>query len=204
MIVIEDVVGNAVSRFPFSNRRAESERLTALAECFVWALKDSTEGGVLEIGVLEGVSSLMFMDIMHKLDDLRPFQAVDCFDPEIGPGYQDEYFSTFRMMLNKAECMGRRFVWRFYPISDKAYMQCVHPLLTGKFQKYIFVSLDGPHDTESVYQEVDFFAYHVLPGGYIIIDDFSLEDDLGPMIERRLVGWKLANMPNSIMCRRIA
>ncbi len=203
-MIIEDVVGNAVSRLPFNNRAAESTRLTALAECFVRALKDSTEGGVLEIGVLEGTTSLMYMDLMHKLEDLRPFQAIDCFDPEIGPGYQDDYFSTFRQMLNKAECMGRKFVWRFYPISDKAYMQCVHPLLAGRFQKYIFVNLDGPHDTESVYEEVDFFANHVLLGGYIIIDDFSLEDEIGSMIERRLFGWKLANIPNGIMCRRIA
>jgi hydrogenase maturation factor len=70
-MIVEDVVGNAVSRLPFNVRESESVRLTALAQLFVRALKDSTEGGVLEIGVLEGVSSLMFMDLMHKLDDLR-------------------------------------------------------------------------------------------------------------------------------------
>jgi cephalosporin hydroxylase len=77
------------------------------------------------------------------------------------------------------------------------------PLLSGRFQKYVFVNLDGPHDTESVYEEVDFFAHHVLPGGYIIIDDFSLEDEIGPMLESRLPGWKLVNIPNGIMCRRL-
>jgi hypothetical protein len=201
-MMIEDIVGNAVARLPFNNRGSETIRLTPRAECFVRAFKDNPEGGVLEIGVLEGITSLMFMDLMHKLDDLRPMQAIDCYDINIEPGYQDEYFSTFRKMLNKAECMGREFVWRLYPVSDKAYMECIHPFLSARFQKFVFVHLDGPHDTPSVFEEVDFFANHVVLGGYIIIDDFSLEDELGPMLESRLEGWKVVDIPNGIMCRR--
>jgi hypothetical protein len=130
-MMIEDIVGNAVARLPFNNRGSETIRLTPRAECFVRAFKDNPEGGVLEIGVLEGITSLMFMDLMHKLDDLRPMQAIDCYDINIEPGYQDEYFSTFRKMLNKAECMGREFVWRlFRSLSLFTLMVLTIPLLS--------------------------------------------------------------------------
>lgn len=202
--MIEEVVDRAVNMYATPTLKGHRSRLTAVCECFVRSLEDCEEGGVLEIGVENGVSSLMFLDLMDKLGDIRVFQAVDCYDSDIGEGYQDNYISTMGKLIARTDEMGNNIVWRFYPVSDKAYMLGIYPMLTPRFQKYAFVYLDGPHDTESVWQEVYFFADHVLPGGHIVIDDIALFDELGPMLKEmdKLEGWELNNVYNGTSCRR--
>jgi hypothetical protein len=201
--MIEAIVEKAVQRYTEPRNFAHRPRLTAVCEAFVRSLEDCKEGGVLEIGVEKGITSLMFLDLMDELGDIRVFQAVDCYDAGIQVGYQDEYIKAMGKLIARTDEMNG-VVWRFYPVSDTTYMICIHPMLTPRFQKYAFIYLDGPHDTESVRQEVFFFADHVLPGGHIVIDDIALFDELGPILKEmdKLKGWELNNVPNGTSCRR--
>jgi hypothetical protein len=201
--MIERIVKKAVQMYNNPKEFAHGPRLTALCETFVRSLEDCEEGGVLEIGVDLGVTSLIFLNLMDELKDIRVFQAVDCYDSDIQPGYGDQYLKALGLITARTADMGK-IVWRLYPVSDQAYMQCIYPMLTPRFQKYAFVYLDGPHDTESVRKEVFFFADHVLPGGHIVIDDIALFDELGPILKEmdKLKGWELDNIPNATRCRR--
>lgn len=204
--IVERVVGQAVSLYTNPNNDSHTPRLTAVCECLMKSLEDCKEGGVLEIGVERGVTSLMFLNLMDELHDFRVLQSIDCYDREVGePGYQDNYIQAVKRLADRTVYLPRNVVWRFYPVSDKAYMTGIYPFLSPRFQKYAFVYLDGPHDTEAVWQEVFFFADHVLPGGHMVIDDVSLFDELGPMLKEmdKLKGWELNNVPNGTSCRRL-
>lgn len=198
--MIEEAVYRSLALRPADVQISDFNRVNALAGEFVKALNNCKEGGVLEIGVFEAGSTLMFLDLMFELKDLRPLQSVDCYDSDIAVGYVDTYFTALYRMVTAIGA--RKVIWRQYPVSDTIYMDCIHPKLSSRFQKFAFVYLDGPHDEGSILKEVDYFADHVLLKGSIVIDDVSLLNKVGRPLLAKLKGWNVYDVPNAIVCRR--
>lgn len=164
------IPGNVQRVYPFLN----SLELSKDIEC-----------SALELGTYGGETALLWMELMLLSKIIKPLVTIDAHNI---PGYKDYYITSMNKMGSKAYEMfvitDNPAIWRHYPVLDTLFMDYIYETLPFNFLKrYFFVNLDGPHDTESIIKEFDFFYDKIIPGGSIIIDDTGVQDPAGKYIK---------------------
>lgn len=143
------------------------------------------KGPSIEFGVRLGAGSVLIMnqnppDKMHIAVD--PYGCIEYADDVHGTfdtDYSNNLRNACQYALQKWAYDNNKnlsflimedteFFKRFadgYPTYDKS--KTLHPT-------YSFVHFDGPHTTEAVKEEMEFFINRITPGGMLVFDDINL------------------------------
>ena len=175
---------------------AHRERFEIMKKLFLEVLRETKrKGAVLEIGVHNGGSSLLWMTLMGKSNNLRHMITID---PYIL--YPTLYCETIMYLSRNAVDIGLQ--WMHYSVPDTMFFDSVFSILPEDQKKYAFCYLDGPHDHESVVREVEFFRDKMVPKGVMLIDDISLHSPTGKAAKQLCADFEIGKLPNQIWLRR--
>ena len=147
--------------------------LNERSKLFLEAQKNNSDSSVLEIGVYQGDTSLLWMELMLKNEIINPLLTVDI---HLCPGYGDFYLKIMSLLTKKAQeialATSLPYLWRHYPVSDITFMTGIYfDLPIEKLKKYFFINLDGPHIDSDIIKEINFFYSTLVPGGVMLVDD---------------------------------
>ena len=176
------------------------EQWAERVKLIIYALENTSEGSILEIGTEFGDFTSMYLILMEKLGIFRNLITID--------PYETNSF-IYLFMVNKLarislelynKKMGDERIWRHYLIPDTLFMYEIYPLLPPNETKYCFALLDGPHDAPSALKEVDFFSNKIVMNGVMLIDDFSKDSPVWDALTN--LGWETGKFSNHIYGRR--
>tara|TARA_B100001778_G_scaffold73747_1_gene59027 strand:- start:3029 stop:3712 length:684 start_codon:yes stop_codon:yes gene_type:complete len=147
----------------------------------------NVDGMTCEIGVREGGSSKIILDTLKKTNQNKVHIAIDPFgniDYEHWENRKDKLDYTNKMKnnmlknlysycsLNNMECL-------YFPLEDTEFFKRFPdgiPIYNEKkyiINSYAMVFFDGPHTTELIKKEFDFFYNKIPNGGTIVFDDIN-------------------------------
>lgn len=145
------------------------------------------DGLTCEIGVREGGGTKLIIETMLKMGQKRTHVAIDPFG-----NIEYEHFETRKERLDYTNSMKNRMLANLYALCNNTGMECLFfPLEDTEFfkrycdgipiydeyksivNKYAMVFLDGPHTTQLVRSEFDFFNTRIPCGGTIVFDDID-------------------------------
>jgi hypothetical protein len=145
------------------------------------------DGLTCEIGVREGGGSKLIMETLQSTGQQKVHIAVDPFG-----NIEYEHWETRKERLDYTNTMKNRMLANLYALCHSTGMECLFfPLEDTEFfkrycdgipiydeykrivNKYAMVFLDGPHTTELVRAEFDFFNTRIPCGGTIVFDDID-------------------------------
>ncbi len=146
----------------------------------------NVDGLTCEIGVREGDSSHLILEYLVKTGQLDRVHI--CIDPFGNIEY--EHWENVKERLDYTNKMKNKMLANLYSYVSEIDMECLYfPLEDTEFfnrykdgvpiynnykkivNKYALVFLDGPHTTELVLNEFNFFKDKIDKGGIIIFDD---------------------------------
>ena len=145
------------------------------------------DGFTCEIGVREGGGSKIIMDTIKESGKNKIHIAIDPFgniDYEHWENRKDKIDYTNKMKNNMLKnlyeyCSINNMECLFFPLEDneffKRYSDGIPVYNENKYiiNSYSLVFFDGPHTTELVKKEFDFFYNKIPIGGVIIFDDID-------------------------------
>ena len=145
------------------------------------------DGFTCEIGVREGGGSKIIMDTIKESGKNKIHIAIDPFgniDYEHWENRKDKIDYTNKMKNNMLKnlyeyCCINNMECLFFPLEDneffKRYSDGIPVYNENKYiiNSYSLVFFDGPHTTELVKKEFDFFYNKIPIGGVIIFDDID-------------------------------
>ena len=145
------------------------------------------DGLTCEIGVREGGGTKLIMETLRSTGQQKVHIAIDPFG-----NIEYEHFETRKERLDYTNAMKNRMLANLYALCHSTGMECLFfPLEDTEFfkrycdgipiydeykrivNKYAMVFLDGPHTTELVRAEFDFFNMRIPCGGVIVFDDID-------------------------------
>lgn len=156
------------------------------------AIPEDISGLSCEIGLRRGGGSKFIVDsIKNRKEKDRVLVAIDCYG---GLPYKhkekevvfmdytnDMRDQTIGLMHEYCYVAGVNFI--FYNLTDSKFFQL---FLNGvpvynngveyNYYNYIFVHFDGPHDSESLLKEFDWFNRRMNVGSTIVLDDITYYD----------------------------
>ena len=143
------------------------------------------DGLTCEIGVREGGGTKLIMETLLKTNQSKIHIAIDPFG-----NIEYEHWETKKERLDYTNTMKNRMLANLYGLCHETGMECLFfPLEDTEFfkrycdgipiydeckrivNKYALVFLDGPHTTQLVRDEFDFFNTRIPTGGVIVFDD---------------------------------
>lgn len=175
------------------------------------AMIGNIDGLTCEIGVREGGSTQIILDTLKKTQQNKIHVAIDPFgniDYEHWENRKEKLDYTNKMKnnmlrhlynycsLNDMECL-------YFPLEDTEFFKRFSdgvPVYNEKkyiINTYALVFFDGPHTTDLVKKEFDFFYDKIPNGGVIIFDDikqYPHMENLDSYIRHR--GFKILEMGN--------
>jgi len=145
------------------------------------------DGFTCEIGVREGGSSQIILDTLKKTNQNKVHIAIDPFgniDYQHWENRIDKLQYTNKMKNNMLKnlytyCSLNNMEVLYFPLEDteffKRYSDGVPVYNENKYiiNTYALVFFDGPHTTNSVKNEFDFFYNKIPNGGIIVFDDIN-------------------------------
>lgn len=151
------------------------------------ALIKDVEGLTCEIGVREGGGTKCILDTLKKTDQKKVHIAIDPFgniDYEHWENVKTKLDYTNNMknkMLKNlyTYCEDNEMEVLFFPMEDTEFFEKfsngvpVYNEYKQIINQYSLVFFDGPHTTELVKKEFDFFNHKIPVGGVIIFDDIN-------------------------------
>jgi hypothetical protein len=145
------------------------------------------DGLTCEIGVREGGGTKLIMETLRSTGQQKVHIAIDPFG-----NIEYEHFETRKERLDYTNAMKNRMLANLYALCHSTGMECLFfPLEDTEFfkrycdgipiydeykrivNKYAMVFLDGPHTTELVRAEFDFFNTRISLNGVIVFDDID-------------------------------
>ena len=145
------------------------------------------DGLTCEIGVREGGGTKLIMETLQSTGQQKVHIAIDPFG-----NIEYEHFETRKERLDYTNTMKNRMLANLYALCNNTGMECLFfPLEDTEFfkrycdgipiydeckrivNKYAMVFLDGPHTTELVRAEFDFFNTRIPLNGVIVFDDID-------------------------------
>jgi hypothetical protein len=145
------------------------------------------DGLTCEIGVREGGGTKLIMETLQSTGQQKVHIAIDPFG-----NIEYEHFETRKERLDYTNAMKNRMLANLYALCHSTGMECLFfPLEDTEFfkrycdgipiydeykrivNKYAMVFLDGPHTTELVRAEFDFFNMRISLNGVIVFDDID-------------------------------
>ena len=145
------------------------------------------DGLTCEIGVREGGGTKLIMETLRNTGQQKVHIAIDPFG-----NIEYEHFETRKERLDYTNAMKNRMLANLYALCNNTGMECLFfPLEDTEFfkrycdgipiydeckrivNKYAMVFLDGPHTTELVRAEFDFFNTRIPLNGVIVFDDID-------------------------------
>jgi hypothetical protein len=145
------------------------------------------DGLTCEIGVREGGGTKLIMETLQSTGQQKVHIAIDPFG-----NIEYEHWETKKERLDYTNTMKNRMLANLYAMCHSTGMECLFfPLEDAEFfkrycdgipiydeykrivNKYAMVFLDGPHTTELVRAEFDFFNTRIPCGGVIVFDDID-------------------------------
>lgn len=145
------------------------------------------DGLTCEIGVREGGGTKLIMETLQNTGQQKVHIAIDPFG-----NIEYEHWETRKERLDYTNAMKNRMLANLYALCHNTGMECLFfPLEDTEFfkryadgipiydeykrivNKYAMVFLDGPHTTELVRNEFDFFNTRIPRGGVIVFDDID-------------------------------
>ena len=145
------------------------------------------DGLTCEIGVREGGGTKLIMETLQSTGQQKVHIAIDPFG-----NIEYEHFETRKERLDYTNTMKNRMLANLYALCHSTGMECLFfPLEDTEFfkrycdgipiydeckrivNKYAMVFLDGPHTTELVRAEFDFFNTRIPLNGVIVFDDID-------------------------------
>lgn len=145
------------------------------------------DGLTCEIGVREGGGTKLIIETLLKTGQKKTHIAIDPFG-----NIEYEHFETRKERLDYTNTMKTRMLANLYALCSHTGMECLFfPLEDTEFfkrycdgipiydeckrivNKYAVVFLDGPHTTQLVRAEFDFFNTRIPCGGTIVFDDID-------------------------------
>ena len=151
-----------------------------------WVARD-VEGLTCEIGVREGGGSQVIMDITRRSGHPKIHIAIDPFG-----NIEYEHWESRKERIDYTNKMKNNMLKNLYTYCSQTGVECLFfPLEDTEFFKryadgvpiydqykrienrYALVFFDGPHTTELVRTEFDFFKDKVPLGGTVVFDDID-------------------------------
>jgi cephalosporin hydroxylase len=144
-------------------------------------------GLTCEIGVREGGSTKIILDILKETNQNKVHIAIDPFG-NIEYNFKNDQVVKFdytnkmknRMLSNLySYCNEHNMECLFFPLEDVEFFEKYKhgvPIYNETKQIiniYSMVFLDGPHSLNSVKTEFDFFKFRISKGGFIVFDDID-------------------------------
>lgn len=144
------------------------------------------EGLTCEVGVREGGSSYMIMKTLKLMGKQRPHVAIDPYGNIDYTHWETDVCScTGYNNEMKSGALGRLYEWCkqndynliFLPLEDTEFFSRfadgvpVYDQVKTLQNEYALVFFDGPHSTEAIRKEIDFFAPRMVEGGMWVFDD---------------------------------
>jgi hypothetical protein len=145
------------------------------------------DGLTCEIGVREGGGTKLIMETLRSTGQQKVHIAIDPFG-----NIEYEHFETRKERVDYTNAMKNRMLANLYALCHSTGMECLFfPLEDTEFfkrycdgipiydeykrivNKYAMVFLDGPHTTELVRAEFDFFNMRISLNGVIVFDDID-------------------------------
>lgn len=145
------------------------------------------EGFTCEIGVREGGSTKMILDMIKLTNQNKIHVAIDPYgnidycswETRIDKvGYTNKMKQTFLKNLY-SYCYNNNMECLFFPLEDTEFFKRysdgipIYNEYKTILNKYSLVFFDGPHSTQIVKTEFDFFKDKVPKGGVLIFDDIN-------------------------------
>ena len=145
------------------------------------------DGLTCEIGVREGGSTKIILDTLKNTNQNKVHIAIDPFgniDYEHWENRKEKIDYTNKMKNNMlthlySYCSTNNMECLFFPLEDteffKRYSDGVPIYNNHKYiiNTYALVFFDGPHTTEIIKKEFDFFCNKIPKNGVIIFDDIN-------------------------------
>ena len=147
----------------------------------------NVSGLTCEIGVREGGSTKLILDTLRRTNQNKVHIAIDPFG-----NIDYSHWENVTEKLDYTNTMKNRMLANLYTYCSQNNMECLFfPLEDTEFfdkyangvpiynehkyivNKYAFVFLDGPHTTELVRNEFDFFKTRMNTGSIILFDDIN-------------------------------
>jgi hypothetical protein len=144
-------------------------------------------GFTCEIGVREGGGTKLIMDTLKKTGQKKIHIAIDPFG-----NIEYDHWESRRERVDYTNDMKRRMLKNLYEYCHEESMECLFfPLEDTEFFKryadgvpiyneskiilnqYALVFFDGPHTTDLVLREFEFFRNKVPIGGALVFDDIN-------------------------------
>lgn len=157
-----------------------------ILENAVKLVKD-VDGLTCEIGVREGGSTQIILDIMKSTNQKKVHIAIDPFG-----NIEYEHWETKKERLDYTNAMKNRMLKNlysyccdnemevlFFPMEDTEFFEKFRngvPVYNDYKQiinQYALVFFDGPHTTDLVRKEFDFFSDKIPVGGVLVFDDIG-------------------------------
>jgi hypothetical protein len=147
-----------------------------LLDNWVRGLKITSNILSCEIGVREGLGSKIIMDCIRTLATgsfnhigIDPYGNLKYQHYDNSPAYTADYTNDMRLQLEKDLSDYKEF--KLFHMTDKEFMRR-YP----EYGPFHLVHFDGPHDTESVMKEVEFFIARKPKQCLYIFDDIDTHD----------------------------
>jgi len=171
-----------MANIEIKERKGDSLEYGIFEECF--KLIKNPVGATLEVGVRDGFGSQVIIDAFRKLHGKIPHVHFG-LDPYGNIDYNgaDDLKNVKYDYTNEMKQDMLQYMSSFYPefnficLDDKEFFQKFpngYPIYREKkilINEYDLIHLDGPHDTESVIIELDYFRVRAAEQWCIVIDD---------------------------------
>ena len=153
--------------------------LLELARCVARAPRGPDPAPILEIGTRAGGSALLILrvlDDVYRAGTRRPLLVtVDPYGSRPYEGAPFEYDERHYRAMKRALA---RYGNHVHYMMDSAVFIDLLPRLSlwvngakRPLERFTLVYLDGSHDPDIVWREIDTLLPMVVPGGYLIVDD---------------------------------
>lgn len=165
--------------------------LLELARCVARSPRDADAPPLLEIGTRSGGSALLILRVLEDVyrGDRRPLVlTVDPYGSRPYEGRRHMYDDRhYRAMKRALAGYGNHI---HYMMDSDLFLRAIEGGLylwldgaTRSVDRFTLAYLDGSHDPDIVWSEIERIWPRLIPGGYLIVDD---TDWFGGEIRRRL------------------
>ena len=145
---------------------------------------------IIEIGTNKGGSALCFLEVLKHHNRTNWFYTVDPYGsiPYHNGGFVTQEFvypnSLYRNSMKEISlfCCYNELNHHHFKTKSEEFINNIYPnfvqydIIEKKFDKFLFVFLDGSHDVDVVIKEVMFFCDKLEPNGMIIVDDLTKDE----------------------------
>lgn len=153
--------------------------LLELARCVVNCPKQEDPAPILEIGTRSGGSALLILrliDSIYPVGNIKPY--VLTIDPYGMRPYEGEPFVYDAKHYGKMKENLKSYTNHVhYMMDSELFLNLIDQLYIwdkaerAKIDRFTLVYLDGSHDPDIVWSEMEQLLPKIIPGGYLIIDD---------------------------------